>query len=41
MGEPSFRKSTSGKVENQWKTIKLSARKIEKERVAIVYLAMN
>ena len=42
MGEPrSFRKSTSGKVENQLKTIKLTARKIEKERVAIVYLGMN
>ena len=42
MGEPrSFRKSTSGKVENQLKTIKLTARKIEKDRVAIVYLGMN
>ena len=43
MGEPrSFRKSTSSsRVENQLKTIELRARKIEKERVAIVYLGMN
>jgi len=42
MGESrSFRNSTSSRVENQLKTIKLRARKIEKERVAIVYLGMN
>ena len=42
MGEPrSFRNSPSSRVENQLKTIKLTARKIEKERVAIVYLGMN
>ena len=42
MGEPrSFRNSPSTRVENQLKTIKLTARKIEKERVAIVYLGMN
>ena len=42
MGEPrSFRNSTSSRVENQLKTIKLTTRKIGKERVAIVYLGMN
>ena len=42
MGEPrSIRNSTSSRVENQLKTIKLTARKIEKERVAIVNLGMN
>ena len=42
MGDPrSFRKGTSSKVENQRKTIKLTARKIEKESVALVYLGMN
>ena len=30
-----------GRVENQLKTIKLTTRKLEKERVAIVYLGMN
>jgi len=35
------RNNTSGRVENQLKTIKLRARKVEKERVAIVYLGMN
>jgi len=42
MGESrSFRNSTSSRVENQLKTIKLRTRKIEKQRVAIVYLGMN
>ena len=42
MGEPrSFRNSTRSRVENQLKTIELTARKIEEERVAIVYLGMN
>jgi len=42
MGESrSFRNSTSNRVENQLKTIKLRVSKIEKERVAIVYLGMN
>ena len=42
MGEPRcIRNSTSSRVENQLKTIKLTARKIEKERVAIVYRGMN
>ena len=42
MGEPRrIRNSTSIRVENQLKTIELTARKIEKERVAIVYLGMN
>ena len=42
MGESrSFRNSASSRVENQLKTIKLRSRKIEKERVAIVYLGMN
>ena len=41
MGEPrSFRNSTSSRVENQLKTIELTARKIEEERVAIVFLGM-
>ena len=40
MGESrSFGNSTSSRVEIQLKTIKL--RKVEKERVAIVYLGMN
>jgi len=39
MGESrKFRSSTSSRVENHLKTIKLRTRKIEKERVAIVYL---
>jgi len=42
MGESRrFRNSTSSRVENQLKTITLRTRKIEKERVAIVYLGMN
>jgi len=42
MGESrSFRNSTSSRVENQLKTSKLRMRKIEKERVAVVYLGMN
>ena len=42
MGESrNFRNSTRSRVENQLKTIELRARKIEKERVAIVYLGMN
>ena len=42
MGEPrSIRNSTSSRVENQLQTIELTARKMEKERVAIVYLGMN
>ena len=42
MGEPrSIRNITSSRVENQLKTVELTARKIEKERVAIVYLGMN
>ena len=42
MGEPrSFRNSTSSRVENQLKTIKLTMRMIEKEIAAIVYLGMN
>ena len=36
MGEPrSFRNSPSSRVENQLKTIKLTARKFEKERVGM------
>ena len=39
IGEPSrFRNSTSSRVENQLKTMKLTTKKIEKERVAIVNL---
>ena len=42
MGEPrSFRNSTSSRVENQLKTIELTAMKIKKGRVAIVYPGMN
>ena len=42
MSEPrSFRYSTSSRVENQLKTIRLTTRKIEKERVAIVNFRMN
>jgi hypothetical protein len=42
MGEMrSFRSSTSSRVENQLKTIKLRAREVKKERVAIVNLGMN
>jgi len=42
MGESRiFKNSTSSRVENQLKTIKLRARKVQKERVAIVYLGMN
>ena len=36
-----FRNSKSSTVENLLKTIKLRVRKVEKERVAIVYLGMN
>jgi hypothetical protein len=36
-----FRKCTSSRVENQLKTIKLRARKVEKDRVAIAVLGMN
>jgi len=39
MGESkSFRNSASSRVENQLKMIKLRARKVENEIVAIVYL---
>jgi len=42
MGESkSFRNSTSRRVENQLKTIKLRSRKFEKEGVAFVYLGTN
>jgi len=42
MGESrSFRNSTSSRIENQFKTIKLRTSKIEKERVAVVYIRMN
>jgi len=42
MGESkSFRKIPSSRVENQLKMIRLRTRKVEKERVAIVYLVMN
>jgi len=42
MGESRrFRNSTSSTVDNQLKTIKLRTRRIEKERLAIVYLGMN
>jgi len=42
MGESrSFKNSTSSIVENHLKTIELRTRKIDKERVAIVYLGMN
>jgi len=37
----SSRNSTSGRVENQLKTIELRARKIQKERITVVYLGMN
>ena len=37
----SFRNDTSCRVENELKTIQLRARKVEKERVAIVNLGMN
>ena len=36
-----FRNSSSCRVENKLKAIKLTARKIEKERVAVVDLGMN
>jgi len=36
-----FRNSSSCGVENKLKAIKLTARKIEKERVALVDLGMN
>ena len=36
-----FRNSSSSRVENKLKAIKLTARKIEKERVAVVNLGMN
>jgi hypothetical protein len=35
------RNSTSSRVENQLKTIKLSAREVKKKRVAIVDFRMN
>lgn len=42
MGESrGSRNSTSSGVENQLKTTKLRARKVKKQRVAIVYLGMN
>ena len=42
MGEfRSLRSSASGRVKNELKTIKLSARKVKKEGVAIVNLGMN
>ena len=42
MGEfRSFRNSASGRVENELKTVKLRARKVKKEGVAIVNLGMN
>jgi len=42
MGESrSFRNITSSRVKNQQKTIELKARKIQKERVAIVNLGKN
>ena len=37
----SFRNSASGRVKNELKTIKLSARKVEKEGVAIFNLGVN
>ena len=37
----SFRNSASGRVKNELKTIKLSARNVKKEGVAIVNLGMN
>ena len=37
----SFRNGSSCRVENELKTIKLRARKVEKERVAIANLGMN
>jgi len=37
----SFRNSSSCGVENKLKAIKLTARKIEKERVTVVDLGMN
>jgi len=36
-----FRNGSSSRVENKLKAIKLTARKIEKERVAVVNLGMN
>jgi len=42
MGEArGFRNSSSCRVENKLKAIKLTARKIEKERVTVVDLGMN
>jgi len=42
MGESrSFRNNTSSRIKNQLKIFELRARKIQKERVAIVYLGMN
>ena len=42
MGEfRTFRNSASARVKNELKTIKLSARKFKKERVATVHLGMN
>ena len=37
----SSRNSPSGRVKKELKTIKLSARKFKKERVATVHLGMN
>jgi len=36
-----FRNSSSGGLDNKLKEIKLTARKIEKERVTVVDLGMN
>lgn len=36
-----FRNSTSSRVENELKTIKLRARKVKKKRVTIINLRMN
>ena len=40
-GMKSSTNSTSSRVENQLKTIKLRVRKVKKERIAIVNLGMN
>jgi hypothetical protein len=37
-GESSFRNSASSRVENQLKAIKLKAREVKKNRVAIAFL---
>lgn len=42
MAEPrGFRNSSSCRIKNKLKAIKLTAREIEKERVAVVDLGMN